>query len=53
MARRWMFLAVVAAAGSLSAGESVGWRGDGTGLYPKADPPTQWQRVSRPVAAAR
>ena len=53
MARRWMFLAVVAAAGSLSAGESVGWRGDGTGLYPKADPPTQWQRVSRSVAALR
>lgn len=23
-------------------GEGVGWRGDGTGRYPKADPPTQW-----------
>jgi outer membrane protein assembly factor BamB len=23
-------------------GEGVGWRGDGTGRYPNADPPTQW-----------
>ena len=23
-------------------GEGIGWRGDGTGRYPKADPPTQW-----------
>lgn len=25
----------------------VGWRGDGTGCYPKATPPTEWGRVSK------
>src|SRR5262245_17084269 len=26
---------------------SRGWRGDGTGRFPEADPPTKWGRISR------
>ena len=29
-----------------AAGPVVGWRGDGTGKYPAADPPAHWQRIS-------
>jgi outer membrane protein assembly factor BamB len=33
---------------SATAAESVvGWRGDGTGCYPNATPPTEWGRVSK------
>lgn len=35
------------------AADPVGWRGDGTGLYPKADPPAKWSQVSKSVAALR
>jgi len=31
----------------------VGWRGDGSGRYPQADPPVHWGRVAKPVAALR
>jgi hypothetical protein len=31
----------------------VGWRGDGSGRYPSATPPTAWGRVSRAVQALR
>lgn len=33
--------------------QPTGWRGDGTGKYPDADPPTRWGRVSRAVAGLR
>lgn len=38
-----------------TAGETriVGWRGDGTGKYPAADPPTTWRRVSTTVEGLR
>ncbi|MBI3829911.1 MAG: PQQ-binding-like beta-propeller repeat protein [Planctomycetes bacterium] len=41
--------AMVLSVASLAAGESpvVGWRGDGTGCYPKATPPLEWSRVSK------
>ncbi len=45
-------LAVISAAASAFA-QVVGWRGDGSGIYPKADPPIQWERVSKAVAALR
>ena len=32
---------------------SMGWRGDGTGKFPAADPPTQWGRVSTAVEDLR
>jgi hypothetical protein len=32
-----------------SGGKAVGWRGDGTGLYPDANPPLDWQRVAKSV----
>jgi len=32
---------------------AAGWRGDGTGRYPSADPPTTWGRVSRAVKGLR
>jgi outer membrane protein assembly factor BamB len=38
----------------LGAGESpVGWRGDGTGKYLVATPPTHWGRVSKPLRGLR
>jgi outer membrane protein assembly factor BamB len=38
----------------LGAGESpVGWRGDGSGRYPAATPPTTWGRVSKPLQSLR
>ena len=36
-----------------AAADVVGWRGDGSGVYPKVDPPIHWQRVSKAVAALR
>jgi outer membrane protein assembly factor BamB len=30
-----------------------GWRGDGTGKYPAADPPVMWSRVSKAVKGLR
>ncbi len=38
---------------ALTAGEVVGWRGDGTGSYPQAAPPVQWQQVSKAVDGLR
>ncbi|HUU42845.1 MAG TPA: PQQ-binding-like beta-propeller repeat protein, partial [Planctomycetota bacterium] len=29
--------------------QTVGWRGNWTGLYPDADPPTEWGRINRGV----
>src|ERR1043166_4323640 len=31
----------------------VGWRGDGTGKYPAAQPPASWGRVSKAVKGLR
>jgi len=31
--------------------KTVGWRGNWTGLFPDADPPTQWARMAKGVAA--
>jgi outer membrane protein assembly factor BamB len=45
MTARNMVLAAFCALSFLSAGfaqESIGWRSDGTGRYPKADPPKYW-----------
>ena len=36
-----------------TAGQESGWRGDGTGKYPAAVPPTSWHRVSLPVKGLR
>lgn len=32
--------------GVLAAQSGVGWRGDGTGVFPKTDPPTTWSRIA-------
>ncbi|MCZ7648370.1 MAG: PQQ-like beta-propeller repeat protein [Planctomycetota bacterium] len=42
-------LLVASAAGA----EQVGWRGDGTGRYPRAEPPLTWSRIARSVKALR
>ena len=34
-------------------GETVGWRGDGSGCYPDADPPLHWGRESVAVSQLR
>jgi len=34
---------------AIADGTAVGWRGDGSGKYPAADPPTQWSRMSEAV----
>jgi len=31
----------------------VGWRGDGSGRYPEADPPLRWGWVAKSVAQLR
>src|SRR5690242_13504745 len=38
----------LAAASEVSPQNPVGWRGDGTGIYPDARPPVSWSRI-RPV----
>jgi outer membrane protein assembly factor BamB len=47
----WLTVAAWMPAGA--AEHNVGWRGDGTGKYPSADPPTRWGRVSVPVQGLR
>ncbi|HEX7896939.1 MAG TPA: PQQ-binding-like beta-propeller repeat protein [Planctomycetota bacterium] len=37
----------------LALGDDTGWRGDGTGRYPAAAPPTSWGRVSEPLRGLR
>ena len=44
---------VLASAGAGAAESVTGWRGDGTGKYPDADPPTTWSRVSEAVKGLR
>src|SRR6185503_8787388 len=50
MMRPLLLLALVAFGGSET---TVGWRGDGTGRYPSATPPTSWGRVSKAVQGLR
>lgn len=38
---------------SLLAGEVTGWRGDGSGIYPKANPPSTWSVTSKAVQGLR
>lgn len=50
---RHLFLGLIAAL-SLSASETqIGWRGDGSGQFPDATPPTTWGRVSKAVKGLR
>ena len=42
-------MALVGAAGA----QNFGFRGDGTGCFPKADPPTQWAKLSPRMAGLR
>jgi len=44
----WLAVPVVA-----EAPRPMGWRGDGTGKYPQADPPVTWGRVSKAVKGLR
>jgi len=40
----WLLALALSSASAVSGGEPApfGWRGDGSGLFPKADPPTEW-----------
>jgi hypothetical protein len=54
MSRLVLSIVVVFAAAAASlGGESIGWRGDGSGIHPNADPPVRWQRVSTAIAGLR
>jgi len=37
----------------INAEHPVGWRNDGTGQFPGANPPTTWQRVSKAMEGLR
>lgn len=39
--------------GAFSAESTIGWRNDGSGKFPAADPPTLWARVSKAVQGLR
>jgi len=43
----WVVLGILAT--SSGAGDAVGWRTDGTGVYPDAEPPTNWSAESNIV----
>ncbi|MCY3024215.1 MAG: PQQ-binding-like beta-propeller repeat protein, partial [Planctomycetota bacterium] len=45
----WAFVGCAAVA----AEPAIGWRGDGTGRFPSADPPATWGRVSKSVKGLR
>ena len=45
--------ALIVAASCAAADPVTGWRGDGTGKYPSADPPAQWQRISPLIKGLR
>ncbi|MGA2030704.1 MAG: PQQ-binding-like beta-propeller repeat protein [Thermoguttaceae bacterium] len=51
LAGLWLTVAACISAGA--AERNVGWRGDGTGKYPAADPPTRWGRLSVPLQGLR
>lgn len=45
--------AVVAALAAFADAQAVGWRGDGSGRFPNASPPTTWSKVSPRLAGLR
>jgi outer membrane protein assembly factor BamB len=47
MLRTISLLVAIAAMSSPAAEQVVGWRGDGTGRYPEANPPTTWSRTEK------
>ncbi len=56
--RRWTWHAlagflILGPLTSLAADPGLGWRGDGTGKYPSATPPTTWSRTSSAVKPLR
>jgi outer membrane protein assembly factor BamB len=50
---RFMIGILLVCATTTMAAETVGWRGDGSGRYPDADPPTQWGRISKTLKGLR
>ena len=51
LATAWSAWSVAAAqdASTTAPARTAGWRGDGTGRYPNADPPLHWSRISTSV----
>ncbi len=47
-----VFLGTAAFSSEPPAGRTYGWRGNWTGLYPEADPPVEWGRISQGVVAS-
>jgi hypothetical protein len=47
-----LFVSALAAAAA-EGDKVVGWRGDGSGRFPDANPPTQWGKVSRVMSGLR
>lgn len=47
----WLVAACLLVAPLASLAETSGWRGNWTGLFPNADPPVQWSRISTGVVA--
>ncbi len=48
--RAVMFALVICLAASSALAQVVGWRGDGSGRYPDANPPVKWSRISKAMA---
>ncbi|MBI3830025.1 MAG: PQQ-binding-like beta-propeller repeat protein [Planctomycetes bacterium] len=46
-------LLLLYASSAFSAESTIGWRNDGSGKFPTADPPTTWGRVSKAVKGLR
>jgi outer membrane protein assembly factor BamB len=47
IAARASFAVLMVIGSSVSAADSLGWRGDGSGQYPDATPPLTWGRISK------
>ncbi|MCL2640520.1 MAG: PQQ-like beta-propeller repeat protein [Phycisphaerales bacterium] len=52
---RWFALCLLIGSVATAANEPgvVGWRGDGTGIFPGVTPPTKWQQISEEVAGLK
>ncbi|MCL2641481.1 MAG: hypothetical protein FWD53_11585, partial [Phycisphaerales bacterium] len=50
---RWLALGLLMGSVAMGADQVVGWRGDGTGVYPNTSPLTKWQQISEVVAGLR
>jgi outer membrane protein assembly factor BamB len=46
-----LVLAASVCPGEEAAPKTVGWRGNWTGLFPEANPPTEWARIAKGVVA--